>query len=302
MRILSLIAVELFVFSLAACAGVGMTEDCEQDREWDLKIGGCTAVISSGQRSGKGLAVAYYNRGIAYRHLGEYRRAIEDYDQTLRLDPNFALAYNNRGNAYVDLGEYRRAIEDYDQTLRLDPNFALAYSNRGNAYVYLGDPARGIEDLDQALRLNPELSGAYNNRGNAYANLGEYRRAIEDYDQTLRLDPNFAVAYTNRAYARCALGQVEASLDDWGQVLRLGAGAAENIQRHLSDRGFYKGAINGDFDLASQKALREWTVAGCPVAGPRRHWLLVWTPGAGCWSEGRKRKPHLQTTVGAGAA
>ncbi len=244
MRIFSLIAVELFVFSLAACAGVGMTEDCEQDREWGLKIGGCTAVISSGQRSGKGLAVAYYNRGIAYRHLGEYRRAIEDYDQTLRLDPNFAVAYNNRGNAYVDLGEYRRAIEDYDQTLRLDPNFAVAYSNRGNAYVYLGDPARGIEDLDQALRLNPELSGAYN----------------------------------NRAYARCALGQVEASLDDWGQVLRLGAGAAENIQRHLSDRGFYKGAINGDFDLASQKALREWTVAGCPVAGPRRHWLLVWTP------------------------
>jgi len=170
MRIFSLIAVVLFVSSLAACAGVGMREDCEQDHDWDLKIGGCTAVIRSGEYSGKGLAVAYYNRGIAYRHLNEYRRAIEDYDQALRLDPGDAKAYNNR------------------------------------------------------------------------------------------------------AYARCALGQVEASLDDWGQVLRLGAGAAEGIQRLLSDRGFYKGAINGNFDPASQKALREWTVAGCPVAGPRRRW------------------------------
>ncbi len=112
MRILSLIAVVLFVSSLAACAGVGMREDCEQARDWDLKIGGCTAVIHSGEYSGKGLAVAYYNRGIAYRHLNEYRQAIEDYGQALLLDPGFALAYNNRGNAYRHLNEYRRAIED----------------------------------------------------------------------------------------------------------------------------------------------------------------------------------------------
>ncbi len=36
------------------------------------------------------------------------------------------------------------------------------------------------------------------------------------------------------------------------------------IQRHLRDRGFYKGAIDGNFGPAAQQALREWTVAGCP--------------------------------------
>ena len=83
-----------------------------------------------------------------------------------------------------------------------------------------------------------------------------------------RLDPGDVHACNSRAIARCHLGQVDASLDDWMQVVRLGGGApaAEELQRFMRDVGFYKGAINGDFDTASQKALREWTVAGCPTS------------------------------------
>ncbi len=198
MRILSLIAVVLFVSSLTAPARAGMVEYCNHMRDPDLGIGGCTAVIRSGEYSGKNLAIAYNNRGNAYANLGEYRRAIQDYDQALRLDPGYAVAYYNRGLAYSDLGEYRRAIEDYDQALRLDPGLAQAYIGRANAH--------------------------------------------------------------------CELGMNEASLDDRMQTLRLGALAAKDVQRFLRGRGFYKGAIDGDFGPASQKALREWTAAGCPMS------------------------------------
>ncbi len=230
MRILSMIALVLFVCSLAAPVQAGIVEDCEQERDPDRSIRGCTAVIRSGEFSGRNLANAYGNRGYAYAALGEHRRAIEDYDQVLRLDPGLAIAYNSRGIAYNNLGEYARAIENYDQALLLDPRSAEAYYNRGNAYANLGDAAR----------------------------------AIEDYDQALRLDPGLADAYNNRANARCHLGQVEASLDDRIQMLRLGVLTAKDAQRHLRDQGFYKGAIDGDFGPASRKALRGWTTAGCP--------------------------------------
>ena len=54
--------------------------------------------------------------------LGQYERAIEDYDQALEINPQLAEAYTNRGNAYADLGQYERAIEDFTKPLKSIPN------------------------------------------------------------------------------------------------------------------------------------------------------------------------------------
>ncbi len=161
------------VTALAAPEGAGMEADCIQTRDPELGVSGCTAVIVSGQHSGTDLAWAYYNRGIAYYDLGEFARAIEDYDEALRLDPDDGDSYNNRGNAYYKLGEFARAIEDYDEALRLDAGDAVAYFNRGNSYDDLGELARAIEDYGEALRLDPDYAVAYYNRGSAYDDLGE---------------------------------------------------------------------------------------------------------------------------------
>ncbi len=100
MRHIAILAATLAaLLALAAPTRAGMKEDCVQGRDRDLQIGGCTAVIRSGEYFGKNLALAYYNRGNAYDELGKHTRAIEDYDQALRLDPGYAHAYHNRGFA-----------------------------------------------------------------------------------------------------------------------------------------------------------------------------------------------------------
>ena len=50
-----------------------------------------------------------------------------------------------------------RAIKDYDETIRLDPQDARAYYSRGNAYGKLGQTERANQDFDEAIRLNPSL-------------------------------------------------------------------------------------------------------------------------------------------------
>ena len=61
-------------------------------------------------------------------------RAIADFDQSIKLNPNDPLVYNNRGFAYRNKGETDRAIADYQQAIKLNPNYALAFYNRGIAY------------------------------------------------------------------------------------------------------------------------------------------------------------------------
>jgi tetratricopeptide (TPR) repeat protein len=172
-----------------------------------------------------------------------YDRAIADYTQAIRLDPNFAEAYNARGNAYHHKKDYDRAIADYSQAMRLDPNFAEAYNARGLAYSDKGDYDRAIADLDQAIRLDPDLAMAYFNRGGVYYEKGDYDRAIADYSQAIRLDPNSATSYNNRSFVYNVKKDYDRAIADCSQVIRLNPDYAEPY----FSRGFayyYK----GDYD------------------------------------------------------
>jgi tetratricopeptide (TPR) repeat protein len=52
-------------------------------------------------------------------------KAIKDFDQVLRLNPNSVFAYRNRSKAWQFKGEYNKAIKDLDAAIRLSPQNAV---------------------------------------------------------------------------------------------------------------------------------------------------------------------------------
>ena len=97
--------------------------------------------------------MAYYNRGNLFALLGQYSRAIEDYNEAINIDPEYTSVYKNRGNAFVLLGEYHRAIKDFDETIALDPQHAHGYGSRAWAFAALNMYAEAQQDLERALEL-----------------------------------------------------------------------------------------------------------------------------------------------------
>src|SRR5262249_37259280 len=67
-------------------------------------------------------ARAYNNRGLAYLAKGNYDRAVADFSESIRLNPDDATYYNNRGIAYEGKQDYDRAIAAFTEAIKLRPN------------------------------------------------------------------------------------------------------------------------------------------------------------------------------------
>ena len=90
----------------------------------------------------------------------DFEIMLRDYDQVLRLQPDFAFALYNKANILCAQKEYKDAIEYYTRAIAQDGDFAEAYFNRGLTYVFIGENEKGLADLSKAGELG--IYQAYN--------------------------------------------------------------------------------------------------------------------------------------------
>ena len=170
-------------------------------------------------------SAAYHTRGAARAALGDYDKAIKDFDAAIRLNPETAINYLDRGLVRETLGEKSAAKTDFEEAARIDEDLAENYykdgrgKNDGQAYE------AAMDNFDKAIRLNPEYAPVYSNRAISQNDLGrdELRRenpekakhhlqgAIADCTEALRLNPKYTAAYNNRGLAKYRLGQSESA-------------------------------------------------------------------------------------------
>ena len=55
---------------------------------------------------------SYYNRGMAYYKKREYDKAIKNYNEVIKREPDCAEAYGARGEAWLHLKEWEKAKVD----------------------------------------------------------------------------------------------------------------------------------------------------------------------------------------------
>lgn len=68
---------------------------------------------------------AYNNRGYIKQHgLDDLTGAVNDYSSAIALENSDAQYYYNRGTAYMGMEDFDNALNDFNKSLEIDPNYA----------------------------------------------------------------------------------------------------------------------------------------------------------------------------------
>ncbi|HEY9651320.1 MAG TPA: tetratricopeptide repeat protein, partial [Coleofasciculaceae cyanobacterium] len=69
--------------------------------------------------------------------------------------PRQTKDFLNSGLEQLNRGDYSRALQNFQQALKLDPNLVDAYVCQSIIHYYQGNHQGAIADCDEVLRINP---------------------------------------------------------------------------------------------------------------------------------------------------
>ncbi|MBO0938442.1 tetratricopeptide repeat protein [Fibrella sp. HMF5335] len=178
-------------------------------------------------------AEALNTRGVAYFELKEYNNALLDYEQALKITPDFYSPYYNRALLKTTQGDVQGALKDYSEAIRLAPDTAKlatseAFLNRGQLFAAQDQIQPALTDFDQSIKLNPRNALALYNRGNLRFNEKNLDGAIADFQACIAVDPNFGKAFYGLGLSQVLANQREAACLSLKQAQKLNYPDAAN--------------------------------------------------------------------------
>jgi len=167
----------------------------------------------------------YYNsKGLQYFYIGDYKKAQENFELALKVNPKNHKALSNMGNLSLikndvanansyfkkalsysnsDTSIYRNIAktdkkneENYlKKAISINPNDKLVYYQLGKFYIEKGDTNSAITNLKQAVALDKTFVEAYLELIPIYINKKDYNEAIINCRKALNVAPDNAEIY-----------------------------------------------------------------------------------------------------------
>jgi len=166
---------------------------------------------------------------------GNMEDAIEDL--TMAIDANATSdGYALRGEIYLQMGNYQKALSDFNSAIEMDGMNAVAFYDRGLLNMRLENYDAALNDINNALAaqsIKPSdalsLRNLYAKRGQLNLWLKNWQGAVADYTNSLARDEGSISAdvYAERAEAYTALGEYQSAINDYTSAIRV---ISEQIQ------------------------------------------------------------------------
>jgi len=127
----------------------------------------------------------------------ENTKALQEFQEALKINPNLAGAWRGMGVALGRLGRWADAAQAQARATALAPKHTPGWVMRGWAEHRSGNSALGAQWLNHALTLDPKNVEAHNALGVVYLFLNQPQKAEASTRRVIQLDPQNGTAYYN---------------------------------------------------------------------------------------------------------
>lgn len=128
--------------------------------------------------------VPWFNSGILYRDMGDYKTAEGYFRKVTELEPGFSDAWADLGKLYFRKGKTAEALQYIDKAISARKDNDLPYVNAGYYLVKLGEPQKALEYSEAGIAYDRYCCTF--NKAHALLALGRQEEAVEFYRQGLQ--------------------------------------------------------------------------------------------------------------------
>lgn len=188
-------------------------------------------------------------RGFDSVAAGDLKQALSFFETAARSAAQNAKARNNLGACLAALGHYGRAQKEFDEAIKLKPDYALAYANRAWLALLIDQATLALSDLRRSLEVQRDLKPAVLALLRTYIDSGHLEQARVVADRAFVRWPEDAQVCLLAGDAYVAAGDLKSARQRYQKALVFGPNNPRTLLRlaHTSER-------LGDLDDAISRA------------------------------------------------
>jgi tetratricopeptide (TPR) repeat protein len=166
--------------------------------------------------------------GLSLLQEGKTDEAIQAFEKAVALDSSNATIHYNLGAAYERKDLSDKAQAQFEEAIKLKPDFGEAYLALGNMYLSQRKfDAPAIEALSKAAELLQNNYDAFYNLGVCYSNAGKYKEAEDSYRKAVAINPAEPIAHYQLAMALLGQSKNQEAKAEFAKYLELNPNAAD---------------------------------------------------------------------------